>query len=375
MPAIQMAREAARRSQCTSNQRQIAFALQNYEQPNRGFPALRAPLSPSTYPCSCFAGTDEEQDELAVELTWVGFLLPFIEQNTAWSQIKAQSGEMTLFDLVLPVMQCRSSGISSGENRISYVVNAGPLNPIVESTGSDGSGGHPPSEAGGQTSVEFAHPARDQGRGADKMYTLFFDHFMSYAPAPIGPWRDQPTGLCKTRVTLDNVVSMDGASNTILLSENVNAGRWIWYSSRTNTPVASAHSALNADSIYPEGDNRVSTIEQHIAFCYPYVLSPIADGEVPLYLPALLPDGSSNNEWSPLFINEGKDVQFGANADNIATNGARKARPSSGHPGGVVAAFCDGRTQFLRDDMDKALFVQLARPGSGVIVNPRDLFD
>jgi len=37
MPAIQAAREAARRAQCTNNQRQIAFALQNYELQKRVF--------------------------------------------------------------------------------------------------------------------------------------------------------------------------------------------------------------------------------------------------------------------------------------------------------------------------------------------------
>ena len=50
MPAIQAAREAARRTQCISNQRQVAFALINYESAKKSFPALRAPLKPSAYP-------------------------------------------------------------------------------------------------------------------------------------------------------------------------------------------------------------------------------------------------------------------------------------------------------------------------------------
>jgi hypothetical protein len=41
----------------------------------------------------------------------------------------------------------------------------------------------------------------------------------------------------------------------------------------------------------------------------------------------------------------------------------------------VVAAFCDGGTRTLRDDMDKTTFVRLARPGSGVILNAKDLFE
>jgi hypothetical protein len=52
---------------------------------------------------------------------------------------------------------------------------------------------------------------------------------------------------------------------------------------------------------------------------------------------------------------------------------SRTARPSSGHPGIAVAAFCDGGVRKLKDDMDKTLFVRLCRPGSGVILNPKDL--
>jgi len=379
MPAIQAAREAARRAQCTNNQRQIAFALQNYELPNKGFPALRAPLFPSRYPCSCFTGSDwENQGDNPIELTWVGFLLPFVEQTTAWSQINALSVEYTLYDLVMPAMQCKSSnGITTGSSKISYVANAGPLNPITGSGGGSvgGTGGHPPS-GDGPYEYEFAHPDRDQKKGADKMYTIFFDHFRYYAPAPVGPWRDQPGGLCKARVTLDNITSMDGTSNTILLTENEDAGRWIWYVRDAVFPVpaASTHSQWNQGTVYPANDS-ISSIEQHVAFCYPDLLSPIADGEIPTYLPALLPNGNANNVRQPLFINEGKDTQFGADADGLATNGARKARPSSAHPGGVVAAFCDSSTRFLRDDMDKTLFVRLARPGSGVILNSRDSLD
>ena len=73
-----------------------------------------------------------------------------------------------------------------------------------------------------------------------------------------------------------------------------------------------------------------------------------------------------------MFINEGRGlsaVRFAhARFDYI-----RKSRPSSGHPGAVLAAFCDGSVRTLHDNIDKTLFVRLCRPGSGVILNPRDL--
>ena len=158
MPAIQAAREAARRAQCINNQRQVAFALLNFEQTKKSFPALRAPLKPANFPW--FVTTSDPDYASA---TWVGFILPFMEQNRAWQEMNSGNvTDLTLYDLVIPVMQCRSSGISSGENRINYVVNAGPQNVGFY-------------DGGLHYQAEYGNPGRNQT--SDRMYTLFFDHF------------------------------------------------------------------------------------------------------------------------------------------------------------------------------------------------------
>ena len=114
-------------------------------------------------------------------------------------------------------------------------------------------------------------------------------------------------------------------------------------------------------------------MEHSVGFCFPNVLSSIADGEIPAYEP-VRNGGVLNNVESPLFINEGKDVYFnGLGGANTPIDWFRKTRPSSGHPGVVVTAFVDGSVRTLRDDIDKTLFVRLCRPGSGVIINPKDL--
>ena len=106
-------------------------------------------------------------------------------------------------------------------------------------------------------------------------------------------------------------------------------------------------------------------MESLVGFCFPNDLSSIATGEVPTYVPLQY---SVDNEESPLFINEGR-----MNSGTQITHRERTARPSSGHPGIVNAAFVDGGVRSLKDDMDKPLFVRLARPGSDVITNPKDL--
>ena len=40
----------------------------------------------------------------------------------------------------------------------------------------------------------------------------------------------------------------------------------------------------------------------------------------------------------------------------------RYARPSSYHPGGVIAAFCDGHTQFISDEIDYIVYQHLMTP-------------
>lgn len=45
--------------------------------------------------------------------------------------------------------------------------------------------------------------------------------------------------------------------------------------------------------------------------------------------------------------------------DPSATDLSHSARPSSAHPGGVVASFCDGRTVFIKDTVQPVVYAQL----------------
>ena len=355
-PAIQSAREAARRTQCISNQKQVAFALLNFEQSRGAFPALRAPMRPSSFPDYPWipAVATHPVTPDGSELTWVGFILPFIEQNTAWNQIKSGNIDPVLYELVIPVMQCRSSGISAGDSRINYVANAGPQ--------------HVYDFVGGNVRIRQMYGRDDRDQRDDKMYTVFFDRLF-----PSGEWRDATTfPRSKTRISVDDISKMDGTSYTILLSENEDAGNWIWHlAGNPNVPIAVNYdtSTFTLADVRPVTNWRIAC-PSHFAFSYPgydssgnNLLSSIATGEIPTYEPI-----GTVNALSPLFINEGR-----GNTGVVPMYPSRLARPSSGHRGGVVAAFVDGSVRYIREDIDRTLFVRLARPGSGVIINPRDL--
>lgn len=74
LPAVQAAREAARRSQCVDSLKQLGIAVQNYHDAVRAFPPLRGgplPASGSTHG----------------QIGYLVFLTPYIEQQAIYNQI------------------------------------------------------------------------------------------------------------------------------------------------------------------------------------------------------------------------------------------------------------------------------------------------
>lgn len=65
LPAVQAAREAARRMQCSNNHKQTVLALQVYHEVHRAFPP----------------GSSETDTEHYSFVTWLGYLLPMLEQE------------------------------------------------------------------------------------------------------------------------------------------------------------------------------------------------------------------------------------------------------------------------------------------------------
>jgi prepilin-type processing-associated H-X9-DG protein len=56
-------------------------------------------------------------------------------------------------------------------------------------------------------------------------------------------------------------------------------------------------------------------------------------------------------------------------SDGIAING--ETLPSSLHPGGAAAAFCDGSTVFLRDTLEPWVYSQLLSSDTGLYLSLR----
>jgi prepilin-type processing-associated H-X9-DG protein/prepilin-type N-terminal cleavage/methylation domain-containing protein len=88
LPAVQAAREAARRAQCTNNLKQIGLALHNYEQTVGCFPpGYVSAVNPTvTDPCD-FDQENQNSVDLGPGWAWGSMILPQLEQQPVYNSI------------------------------------------------------------------------------------------------------------------------------------------------------------------------------------------------------------------------------------------------------------------------------------------------
>src|SRR5262245_40534543 len=105
LPAVQGARDAARRSQCQNNQKQLVLALHNFHDANGKFPPLRGGRNDSSNRCGDMFG--------------LVFALPYVEQAPRSDQI-SNGNPVVSWDNVyapymgkMPVLLCPASPLSA----------------------------------------------------------------------------------------------------------------------------------------------------------------------------------------------------------------------------------------------------------------------
>jgi prepilin-type N-terminal cleavage/methylation domain-containing protein len=111
LPAVQQAREAARRSQCTNNLKQIGLALHNYES------------TYTVFPIGSRGGTIYNQTGTKNATNWRVSVLPYLDQTPLFNQLNFNSGSFSsntvladsyvgnevLRGFVMPAYRCPSS--------------------------------------------------------------------------------------------------------------------------------------------------------------------------------------------------------------------------------------------------------------------------
>jgi len=89
LPAVQAAREAARRSQCANNFKQVGVAMHGYHASYGRFPPGIIGVDGNTGP---LCGPSRPQSEWGYFWAWGARILPFLEQESLYSQLDMKVG-------------------------------------------------------------------------------------------------------------------------------------------------------------------------------------------------------------------------------------------------------------------------------------------
>ncbi|HAH43761.1 DUF1559 domain-containing protein [Gimesia sp.] len=114
LPAVQQAREAARRSQCKNNLKQLGIALHNYHDTHSSFPAGYYSYGTSNGSGPAWAAIDPATWDAAPGWTWGTMLLPYMDQAPLYNALNLNLPCWDLANLSaaqtkLPVFLCPSS--------------------------------------------------------------------------------------------------------------------------------------------------------------------------------------------------------------------------------------------------------------------------
>ncbi|MFO0918506.1 MAG: DUF1559 domain-containing protein [Planctomycetaceae bacterium] len=348
LPAVQMAREASRRSQCLNNLKQIGLAIHNFQEARGYIPAL----------ARCGAGPEDINP--GMQYIWNEYrhtppsiyLLPYLDQGNIWSQwnihVKGSdnatplvAGGLTnakLANAPLPVFLCPSMPApvnpyfpcysSYAWSRGSYDIHSSLQPGDIDST-KYGANAYRYSQSDGVFVTAW-----DCGltqTQADAWAKQFSGDPPSAATAGINGWNDE--GKCK--VTWKSIT--DGLSNTIAAGE-----------SHHNLQGFST-SMVNGSTVMPPVPS--SGLTSWAA----------DDGDY-------FSEGTMNvkmNTVSGPYYTRSLIGNYSA-LEDVVYNSPMYAFRSS-HTGGCNFLFCDGTVRFLNQNIDRALYKALGSRARGEV--------
>ncbi|TWU35285.1 hypothetical protein Q31b_53810 [Novipirellula aureliae] len=337
LPAINAARETARRNQCNTQLKNLAVAAIQYENTKKELPGYIQSFGNYAGGTGALDPADPDNSLVPAHTklgTWVVALLPWLDAQPTyerWTEDRypllengttpngGDNGYHQLSTPNLAIMQCGSNPVSVGAfAKNSYIANNGMVGALAAPVSGPGTG------------VSFL----DSQKRANGAFNNKF------------PRTDRPAGPA---VRLDDF--KDGFGNTLLFSENVQALPWnrVGFSESATLQDPTATAALNTLANAPYGQGMVWHYED---------IDPAAsiswnhEGYVP----------GDINDFPLHRINGGDGTNDRFTLTMSAANAADLARPSSAHVDGVNVSMADGGSRFIADSIDYRVYQALLTP-------------
>ena len=295
LPAVQAAREAARRMQCSNNLKNLCLATQQFESAKNQLPASRTFLSiPGT---SSIKYKPDSWTRSGHYVSWVHQLLPYLEKSDWALELENQLKQ----DSPLGTGDYSGSPVTAVNGRFKLV--------ICPSDRIDGDKNLMTSYGCNGGLPDNTNPQLFKDYGLDWPANGALDVRLYGGPADANS--NNPVPKIHPKLSLAMISQFDGTSNTILYGENSDLNQW-------NDP----QTEMDVCILWQDGLNSDSW------------------GQI------------LNKPPRP----NGVDVPLSDTIGNFYRSqpgpAEAYARPSSQHPTGFHIAFCDGHTKFASETMN-----------------------
>ncbi|MDR0520722.1 MAG: DUF1559 domain-containing protein [Planctomycetaceae bacterium] len=324
LPAIQVAREAARRMQCSNNQKQLALAIHTFESAHGRLPTRTCDTSVTN------------KDNKIVEASWLTVIAPFMEMQDVHAAIKQSTSRST--NEIRELCGVRAAFLCPSDGAVTWT------NDLFTATGNSG----------------------DQNGGV----SCFTNYRVSLADAAVNQNEYSPREWCAMGLKETNKDNpdqhqpntfssvTDGTANTIALSEG------LIYDGSTGRNYRRTVTREN------DGCGWAGCIDQAAGPCMTTALTG-SGGNWPDGVPLNTNNGLNlgRRAWCNRRVNVGFYTLLPPNGPSCGRNdgggGDVWTSASSMHSGGVNVAFLDGSGRFITNSIETKNLTTPYSPANG----------